>query len=787
MGNSNEKKDFHKLDIKFSEKQKILEKTKIENEIKKIEEERKDKIKYELSIYIYSNHGIEKNFTDFLSNNNEIYDWKIKTINGNFSNKNSNELIQNFKEDFENNNFKNVIIIPINSILDFKKEIEIDEQNILNHFDKSLIIEEQPFFLFIDYEENDFIKTEDIGSVSIGEDPKGNFCIVGENKIIDFEKYLKLRREEIDFEIFVEFKFKKNQTDNINLFKELIINKEKNLDDFKIEINENNLYSKILGIENTKLEIFLRIFEDESIDCFNVSFLSISQNGRARDEFVIYEELKDSIREKKFILYELQKDKINDILKEYQKLDQRNFNIIRKSKSPKYQLIKYTGYYNQFGDILFSEKTSYYPAKINIAVGGFIGSGKSTLINTLLGEKRCLEGQGSSITNYISQYTLKDYPINLIDFPGFRARQGDIDNTTLFIKNIKNKMEEMKQINEFIHCFLFCIKFEERIFDIGDKEMKNLFDTLFKLQIKTFFIITQSEKEDTDEFQRFKKNLLKSIKNVEKDYKNKDLVNKLFGENIENQIIPIFCFKKKKYGHIVNPFGLDNLFNSLYEYFESKKIKCNYELFEKIIKNYDNNKDDKDILIQETIKNNELLRVFGSKEKFLEGMREKIKKECIKFILKSFLFFPRFIYSKLDEILYIIINEMIDRSIIIYQFSMDKKNNIDRMVKQMFEEEFGTIYEATKEIRKDEIQKKLPLALRILFPIISPIYYLLGTPILLIFINKLSNSLSNLLLEKDDKQFLKYFLFIMRTFDTAIDNLKDINITFKNQYKIINK
>ena len=41
--------------------------------------------------------------------------------------------------------------------------------------------------------------------------------------------------------------------------------------------------------------------------------------------------------------------------------------------------------------------------------------------------------------------------------------------------------------------------------------MKNLFDALFKLEIKTFFVITQSEKEDTDEFQRFKENLLKSI------------------------------------------------------------------------------------------------------------------------------------------------------------------------------------------------------------------------------------------------------------------------------------
>ena len=72
---------------------------------------------------------------------------------------------------------------------------------------------------------------------------------------------------------------------------------------------------------------------------------------------------------------------------------------------------------------------------------------------------------------------------------------------------------------------------------------------------------------------------------------------------------------------------MDNLFNSLYEYFEPKKIKCNYELFEKMIKNYnsDTNKRDEDTLIQESINNNELLKILGSKEKFLKGIKEKLK------------------------------------------------------------------------------------------------------------------------------------------------------------------
>ena len=78
--------------------------------------------------------------------------------------------------------------------------------------------------------------------------------------------------------------------------------------------------------------------------------------------------------------------------------------MIRAKYSPKINLLKYTGYFNQLGDLLFFNQIPLYSAKINIGVCGYIGSGKSTLINTILREKRCLEGRGSSLTNYISQF-----------------------------------------------------------------------------------------------------------------------------------------------------------------------------------------------------------------------------------------------------------------------------------------------------------------------------------------------------------------------------------------------
>ena len=61
------------------------------------------------------------------------------------------------------------------------------------------------------------------------------------------------------------------------------------------------------------------------------------------------------------------------------------------------------------------------------------------------------------------------------------------------------------------------------------------------------------------------------------------------------------------------------------------------------------------------------------------------------------------------------------------------------MIKQSFEEDFGKIYTSIKGYTDDEGHTKLPLAVRILFPIISPIYYILGTSTLIFLLFKYEN------------------------------------------------
>ena len=546
----------------------------------------------------------------------------------------------------------------------------------------------------------------------------------------------------------------------------------------------------IYGKENIELLQFIQIFEDKNIEIFKISIVSFNQNTPLIDEFNKYQLFKDNSLKIKIIYFEFKKEKIQTLLNKYTNLDQRNFNIIRERKSPKSQLIKYAGYFNQFGDILFCDQTSFYPAKLNIAVGGFIGSGKSTLINTILGEKRCLEGQGCSITNYISQYTLKDYPLNFIDFPGFGAKQGDMANTLLFVNDIKNKMEEMKKINEVIHCFLFCIKYEERIFDEKDNDMIKVFDIIIKLQIKTFFIITQSEKSDTYEFKRFKTNLINGVKQVEKKYKNKDLLKKVFGENLENQIIPIFALKKRQFGHNIQPFGLDNLFSSLYGFFLDKKISDDLFRLNLGLGQLVQEADIKgrnvgiDNVVQKLIDNNELLKCFESKETFLKGLRQKCEGEFSKFIFKTFLIAPKYIYLTkgifLTDLMYTFLNEILT----IYKFSIDNESNYEVIIKRIIERNFKI--EELKKMEIDEEKEKVfkpPLFLKILFPIISPLYYLLGGSILGLFLNKISKKLADSFVEEAvNPNFYLFFKRVIESFNKAIDSLEEISKNFEISY-----
>lgn len=770
MGNFDEKNDYNKKFkkklVEAKEEKKKLDSKKSKKDFEKIKKERKDKKKYELNIYIYSNHIRNYHLIELLSDyNKDIFDWKIQIIENEFSKLNSGKLIEYFKKNYENEIFKDVLIIPINSFSEFENDIVINEKNILAHFE-SLIPEMQPFFLLIDSEEEDFVQNE--------------------NSEVSLNKFLQLRRLEKDFEINIKFEIKKEEIDKIEAFKKLVLNKNENSDMFEIMIYNLNIYISVIRKE--KINNFLEIFDNKNYDSFDISFVSITQNANFREEFESYKILDKNIREKKFRIFDFKEEKIKAILDRYSYLDPRNFKIIRERSSIKAELIKYTGYFNQFGNLLFNEQNSYYPGKINIAVGGSIGSGKSALINTILGEKRCLEGGGHSKTNHISEYTLKDYPLNFIDFPGFGAKQGDIDNTSLFVNAIKKKMEQMEQINEIIHCILLCIKYGERLLDNKDNSIKTVFDTIFEYEIKTFLIITQSEESNTKEFQNFKELLLTNINQITKN-KDKKKISKVFGENFENQIIPIFAMKKKVFNNWVGPFGIDKLFNTLYIYFQSKRIYLpdSNNQFSLNSGDYENSGRDIQIFIDKY----ELLKIFVSKEKFIKGLREKMKDEINKIIIIYFLKIPKLVYKTVSDVMYECCNDILDSLLNIYKVSIEGENNIIIMIRKILEEITGNeetkIIEEGRMFDKEFDETKFPLPLRFTSPFLTPLYYFFGGIALIFTKNKICNKITDIFMEiLVEKSLIKYFKDIINSFNKAIDSLEEISNNFTEKYNLLN-
>ena len=771
-----EKKILESNILKEEINKRDLENTKKDNEKSKKKITDTNKKKFELNIFMYSDFDINAKIKkSIIQYNSEVFNWKLCDVLINYSEDNTQKILEQCETDFENKNFKNVIILPVPSFSYFRGELEKEGKDILEPFNESNE-EQQPFFLIIDEDDDDFVQKKAEIELKFSEDNnEPNYEKFNDDIIHNVIVY---KRKECDFQL--KFGFFIELINKIKIFKDFILKlKEKN-NDFEIYLNDEIFYQFLYTEEN--FDILSSNFEENmkrEIEMKNnILTISVILYNVNINEYNQYFEIFE-VKKAEFYFFEFKKEKLIQILrqKKYEELDQRNFNVIRFKQSPKNILLKYTGYFNQLGDILFCDQINYYPAKINIAVGGYIGSGKSTLINTIFEEKRCLEGQGSSITNYISQFALKDYPINFYDFPGFRAKSNGKDNTALFIEEIKSKISNLKKINEIIHCFLFCIKFQERIFDENDQDMIEVFDEIAKLKIRTFFIITGSEKEESRQFKKFKKIIINNLTRVKEKYKEEGDI--IFGEDLNKSIIPILSRDKKFHGFTAKAFGLDNLFKVLYDYFLPKHIDYQKELF------FDEER------LKIFIQKNELLQVFESKNKLSKDLRDKIESQFQKMLMKIFLKAPKYLYTLSEESCYEIINEFMEQVYYLFDYYLGQKSNVEKL--QIFNNlhdlknkiNKGLFNHLEEELKldkeKNELKNTIPLAAKIIFPFLSPIYYILGTPIIGYFSKKIIKSMLESM-EIDDLLYQAYFNEIINNLNKAIDDLDIIRNNFEDNY-----
>ena len=772
MGNSNQQKIdfFKKAKEKFEsliKQNQNLEKELLLEEINKRSKTNKIKEKFDLNIFIYADYNLDERILKYFNQYDEdIFNRKIRTLIG-FSQGNTDKIINSISR---NGYFKNIIIIPIQSMSDLKNKIECETKAILKPFNE-LSEEKQPFFLILDDEVNDFFENKFDIIIRNKQENERELDYEEFNKEI-IENIIKYKRIDSDFQLRYDFLI---VDVNIKiLLKEYIQKLKDNKEDFEILVNNNIFYQHLYNSENFEISSNSN-FENELRDAIGrineIHITIIIYNIKICEYNNYYELFK--VTEVEFSFYEFKKHELISLFRKnkYENLDIKNFNIIRFKNSLNKILLKYVSYFNQIGDILFCNQIPYH-AKINIAVTGFIGSGKSSLINAIVGEKICLEGKKCSNTYYITKISLKNYPINLYELPGIKMDSDSFLPLEKLLKSLSN-LEKMDKMNkEIIHCILFCINCTKKIYE---RDLEKAVDFLAKLKIRVFFIITESENEVSEQFQNVKNAIIKYLNILRFNYND---FNKIFGNDLNNSIIPVLS-KDKKINRFTTLrfFGLDNLFRILYEYFSKKKIDINKEII------FDNER------MKKLIENNELLKEFDTKIKLCEEFKIELAKIFENINMKLYFNVPRYIYKNKED--NGIINEFMEQVFYLFHFYFNQKNNINklqylnklRIYKNKIDKEFYELFKIGELfiINFKEDFKNTSAEEKFSFPIAAPFYYTLGTPVMKILS---SNNIGILMNNKEiiDNLYKLYFKELIEGLNNAIDSLNSISNLFEESY-----
>jgi len=260
---------------------------------------------------------------------------------------------------------------------------------------------------------------------------------------------------------------------NEKIFKEIRIIV---LKDFDINNeNKNNLFQNLMEKLDRKGLICFHLTKDEKINILkNIIEYTIVSYDHPLFTFIENEENKNELIKMKYNLY--QEIKKIDCKKKKYSIYSKRIKFINK----KYLIYKLLRDYHMFNyinnkDIIIQFDLQYFKEKptINLMLCGSKRSGKSSLVNLLLGEEISYADSGNSVTNCISEYSHKKYNLTIFDTVGFTKKddKDKVEEVDKVINDIKKFCEE-NQIcyKKKIHLFLFCINKESGFIDIDDKK-----------------------------------------------------------------------------------------------------------------------------------------------------------------------------------------------------------------------------------------------------------------------------------------------------------------------------
>lgn len=303
-------------------------------------------------------------------------------------------------------------------------------------------------------------------------------------------------------------------------------------------------------------------------------------------------------------------------------------------------ICKFRNYYHEEGDSFqsFSDDiaTNY---KFNILVCGRAGTGKSSFINNLLGERKAKEGEGLSVTHKIVSYMLKDFPIIISDTPGFENNETVKEVKILLDKYNKKLIDARKKVNLILYFFPYS---ERSILNMELPILESLIEYKTEILFVMNFVTEPIEKKH---YIRIKEICEESLK-------------KLLPEKFPIRIYPINIYSRvdeeedeenEDAPHklkIIKAFGIDVLFKAIFSLFKSniidikeiKNIKSGGELFALFKKNnlFDQFNQLNDLFISFRSELSNLILSYGrlnrlslNKEKNMEDMANLIFLKCL--------------------------------------------------------------------------------------------------------------------------------------------------------------
>ena len=384
-----------------------------------------------------------------------------------------------------------------------------------------------------------------------------------ENNIIQ----TKLSIQNIE-KIFLEYVY------NDRLIKNIIILPIEKKDDKEIINN----FSEIMKLRNEDSGKILILFDNEKLP---ERIKKIYDKFYKEPIFVIIFTSKD-VKEIRMKI-NIQLKKLSNLKKPFVDID--NFYIYENNtqnhKKVILPLLKVFTYYNQLGDGFFKDiadmnlnieglreefnylfRTHYF----NILLCGRTGTGKSTFINKIMGEKKSFTLKSKSSGTFRNNYYIhKKYPIKIIDVCGFAEGSEGKDNyekiNSIYNKNLDNVIidQSLSDIFDFyedkrnnIHLLLYFNIYDDK-YDVLPGEMPVILEAIEK-KIPIIFIVNKCPDEI---FEEDNEEIINDLKEIINDAR-KDTVY----QNFETYFI-----------NCLNCKGFDKLLEGIYNKFSYCIIK----------------------------------------------------------------------------------------------------------------------------------------------------------------------------------------------------------------------